>query len=176
MSAMARRIAQLCRFSAWAGARLYDALAALPPEQLSMPRGHREKGILGVLSHIYVVDRIWQANLQGLAHDFVSRNLPEPMPFEEARTALAAMDRWYVDYAAGCSESQLEEVLEFHYVGGRPSCLARADMLLHVVNHRTWHRGYVADMMYESGAKPPTIDLNVFLRDVEPVRAPATAG
>jgi hypothetical protein len=29
MSGMAPRIARLCRFSAWAGARLYDALAAL---------------------------------------------------------------------------------------------------------------------------------------------------
>jgi len=172
MSGVAPRIARLCRFSAWAGQRLYEALAALPPEMLSAPRPHRDKGIVGVLSHILVVDRIWQANLLGQPHGFASRNLPEPLPFAEAREALAAMDRWYVDYAAGCTEAQLDEVVEFQYVGGRPSSLARADMLLHVVNHRTWHRGYVADMMYESGAKPPTIDLNVYLRDMEPARSP----
>jgi uncharacterized damage-inducible protein DinB len=175
MSGMGPRIARLCRFSAWAGARLFDALAALPPEQLAMPRAHREKGILGVLSHIYVVDRIWQANLEGRAHGFTSRNLPEAMPFAEARAALTDLDRWYVDYAAACTEAQLEEVVDFHYVGGQAASLARADMLMHIVNHRTWHRGYIADMMYESGSKPPTIDLNVYLRDVEPVRAPATA-
>ena len=170
MSGMAPRIARLCRFSAWAGARLYDALAGMPPEILSMRRPHREKGILGVLSHIYVVDRIWQANLEGRAHGFTARNLPEAMPFEEARAALTALDRWYVDYAASRSEAHLEEVVDFHYVGGQPASLARVDMLLHVINHRTWHRGYIADMMYESGSKPPTIDLNVYLRDVEPAR------
>lgn len=175
MSGLRPRITRLCRFSAWAGARLYEALAALPPETLSMPRPHRDKGILGVLSHIYVVDRIWQANLQGRAHGFTARNLPAPLPFGEIRDELSAMERWYVDYAESCSESQLEEVVDFHYVGGQPASLARADMLLHIVNHRTWHRGYIADMMYESGSRPPTIDLNVYLRDVEPVRAPATA-
>jgi uncharacterized damage-inducible protein DinB len=39
------------------------------------------------------------------------------------------------------------------------------EMLLHVVNHSTYHRGYVADMLYESGSRPPTLDLPVFLRD-----------
>lgn len=175
MSGMAPRIARLCRFSAWAGARLYEALAGLPPEVLSMPRPHREKGILGVLSHIYVVDRIWQANLEGRAHGFTSRNLPEAMPFPEARAALSAMDDWYAEYAAACTEGRLEEEVDFHYVGGMPARLSRADMLLHVVNHRTWHRGYVADMMYESGSRPPTIDLNVYLRDVERAPAPEAA-
>jgi uncharacterized damage-inducible protein DinB len=171
----ARRIARLCRFSAWAGARLCEALAAMPPESLSAPRPHREKGILGVLSHILVVDRIWQANLLGRPHGFTSRNLAQPLPFAEVREALAGMERWYVEHAAACSEAELEAVLDFQYVGGQPASLARADMLLHVVNHRTWHRGYVADMMYESGAKPPTIDLNVYLRDVEPALAPEAA-
>jgi uncharacterized damage-inducible protein DinB len=39
------------------------------------------------------------------------------------------------------------------------------EMLLHVSNHGTYHRGYVADMMYDSGLKPPTMDLPVFIRD-----------
>jgi len=39
------------------------------------------------------------------------------------------------------------------------------EMLLHVVNHGTYHRGLVADMMYQAGVTPPTTDLPVFLRD-----------
>ncbi len=41
-------------------------------------------------------------------------------------------------------------------------------MLLHIANHKTYHRGYVADMLYESGLRPPTMDLPVFLRDAPP--------
>ena len=40
------------------------------------------------------------------------------------------------------------------------------EMLLHVVNHKTYHRGYVAQMLYQASVRPPTMDLPVFLRDV----------
>jgi len=40
------------------------------------------------------------------------------------------------------------------------------DMLLHIVNHKTYHRGVVADMLYQAKSKPPVMDLPVFLRDV----------
>lgn len=33
-------------------------------------------------------------------------------------------------------------------------------------NHKTYHRGYVADMFYQVPQKPPTMDLPVVFRDV----------
>ena len=42
--------------------------------------------------------------------------------------------------------------------------MCRADILLHVVNHATYHRGHVAQMVNESGLPPPATDLPVFLR------------
>jgi len=39
-------------------------------------------------------------------------------------------------------------------------------MLLHVINHTTYHRGFIADLFYQIPAHPPTTDLPVFLRDV----------
>lgn len=40
------------------------------------------------------------------------------------------------------------------------------EMILHVVNHGTYHRGFVGDMMYQAGVTPSATDLPVFLRDV----------
>jgi len=42
--------------------------------------------------------------------------------------------------------------------------MTREAILLHVVNHATYHRGHIADMMYDSSVEPPTTDLPVFLR------------
>jgi len=44
--------------------------------------------------------------------------------------------------------------------------MSRSDMILHVVNHGTYHRGLVSDMMYQVPAVPPANDLTVYLRDV----------
>ena len=44
--------------------------------------------------------------------------------------------------------------------------MTRGDILLHIVNHKTYHRGVVADMLYQASSRPPVMDLPVFLRDV----------
>lgn len=62
-------------------------------------------------------------------------------------------------------------VVDFQFVGGTPGTMTRGDMLLHVANHKTYHRGYVAEMLYQKGLKPPTMDLPVFLRDAPPALA-----
>jgi uncharacterized damage-inducible protein DinB len=37
-------------------------------------------------------------------------------------------------------------------------------IVLHVVNHKTYHRGHIADMLFQIPVQPPTTDLPVFLR------------
>ena len=43
----------------------------------------------------------------------------------------------------------------------------RGEILLHVVNHTSYHRGFVADLFYQvpGGVRPPTTDLPVYLRE-----------
>jgi uncharacterized damage-inducible protein DinB len=37
--------------------------------------------------------------------------------------------------------------------------------MLHVVNHTSYHRGFVADMFYQIPQRPPLTDIPVFLRE-----------
>jgi uncharacterized damage-inducible protein DinB len=55
-------------------------------------------------------------------------------------------------------------MVNFTFIGGGAASLTRADIVLHVVNHGTYHRGNVAAMMYQLGVAPPTTDLPVYLR------------
>ena len=38
-------------------------------------------------------------------------------------------------------------------------------ILLHVVNHTTYHRGHITAMLNQMGVQPQATDLPVFLRD-----------
>jgi uncharacterized damage-inducible protein DinB len=162
MSAL-RMIQKLTRYNAWANSILYASLQTLDSAELIKPRPGRSKGLLGILGHNYVVDLIWQANLQGRDHGFTSRTLGREMDLNSLRDAQIQLDQWYLTYAAQQTENTLSEVLAFTYVSGVQASMQRGDMLLHTVNHKTYHRGYVADMLYEMGGKPPSMDLNVFL-------------
>jgi uncharacterized damage-inducible protein DinB len=142
---------------------LFDSLGKLPADSLVAQHGGRS--ILSTLAHAWTVDLIWQANLEGRDHGFTSR-APAVLPaFAELSDAQARSDRWYVDYSDTLTEAAHDEVVNFRFVGGREAAMTRGDMLLHVVNHKTYHRGYVAQMLYIAGHKPPTMDLPVYLRD-----------
>jgi uncharacterized damage-inducible protein DinB len=52
---------------------------------------------------------------------------------------------------------------------GTSTYVKMRDILLHVVNHTTYHRGHVADMLYHQSMSPPTTDLPVFLREEKSV-------
>jgi len=48
-----------------------------------------------------------------------------------------------------------EEVVNFTFIGGGEARLDRGDILLHVINHTTYHRGHIAAMIYQIPAQPP---------------------
>ena len=155
-------IRELLRYKAWANDLLYAALAKLPEGELAAPRPIVFGSILRTLNHVYAMDQVWQANLEGRAHGFTTRNPPASPPFFELREAQKRIDAWYIDYASSLKDE--EEPVRFTFIGGDPATLSRRDILLHVVNHGTYHRGSVAAMMYQIGVPPPTTDLPVYQR------------
>jgi uncharacterized damage-inducible protein DinB len=153
------------RYNAWANARIFEAVAALPAGEASAPRKTIFGTMVQTLNHDFVVDQIWQAHLEGRAHGFAARvTQPEPA-LSDLQQGQQRLDRWFVSYADRLPEQALDEVVNFRFVDGGAGALTRAEMLLHVVNHKTYHRGFVADMLCQVGVRPPVMDLPVFLRD-----------
>ena len=163
-----RYLQKLLRYRAWADQLTYGAVAALPEGVAETVRATIFGTMLGTLGHTYVVDDIFQAHLQGRPHGYASRKLPEPLSLDELWRRQQAMNDWYLAYAQGLSAGQAAEEVSFQFIGGGEGRMSREEMILHVVNHATYHRGFVADMFYQVPAKPPATDLPVFLRDVAP--------
>jgi uncharacterized damage-inducible protein DinB len=61
---------------------------------------------------------------------------------------------------------RLGETIAFTFVGGGTGRLTRGGSLLHLVNHTSYRRGFVADLFLQVPAHPPATDLRVVLRDV----------
>ena len=161
-----RTARMLTRYNAWANKLFFDAVAKLPEGEATKPRTTLFKNIVHTLYHNYVIDLIFQAHLQGREHGFTARNTQDHPPLPELAQAQAALDRWYIEWSDGVSDAALNEKVSFTFVGGGPGAMTRGQMLLHVINHTSYHRGFAADLFYQVPAKPPTTDLPVFLRDV----------
>jgi uncharacterized damage-inducible protein DinB len=154
----------LARYNAWANRTLIDAVAALPPAEPAKERPTLFKTMIGTLNHIYVVNEIWRAHLQGRDHGFAARNV---VVFPEL-AALAreqdAIDAWYVAWADAQPPEALAETIEFTLIGGTRGAMTRGEVLLHVVTHCSYHRGYVADLFAQIPSRAPTMDLPVYKR------------
>ena len=156
----------LTRYKAWANKVFFDAVRALPEGEATKPRQTLFKNIVHTLNHNYVIDQIFKAHLEGRAHGHTARNTVETPGLEELQSAQRAIDQWYVAWSDDISDGALDEKIAFTFVGGGDGLMTRGQILLHLVNHTSYHRGFAADLFYQVPAKPPTTDLTVFLRDV----------
>lgn len=168
--AAVRHLRLLTHYTAWANARLFEALAALPAGVATQRRATGQGSMLGTLSHAWVVDQIWQAHLEGRPHGYTTRNTASEPALTDLQAGQAELDAWYVAYAAGLDAADHDEVVDFRFVDGGEGAMRRGDILLHVVHHKTYHRGYVAQMLYAAGSRPPVMGLPVFLRDVPQIQ------
>lgn len=158
-------IERLLAYKAWANDLTFDAVAALPKGEAERPRATRWDSIAYTLSHVLVVDDIFRHHLEGRRHDYRIRNMVERLDVAELRARQRDMDRWYIDHAARLRPNALSEVVRFEFVGGGHGEMTRADIFLHLVNHGTYHRGLVSDMLCQVPADMPANDFPVFLRD-----------
>lgn len=159
----------LVRYTRWANQTLFNALKSLPLECIMEERKTGAGSLIKTIGHIYVVDQIWKGHLLDQKHGYQTRNITEVPPLDILIAMQLASDDWYRDYADQINVSDHDEPICFEFVDGGNGQMTRGEMLLHIINHKTYHRGYIAQMMYESSYRPPAIDLPVFLRDVPQV-------
>ena len=157
----------LARYNAWANRLIFDAVAALPPAEATKERPSLFRNMVHTLNHNYVIDRIWQAHLEGRPHGYETRNTKDHPPLAELWKAQQEVDAWYIAWSEQLFDAALDEKVSFTLIGGNQGMMTRGEILLHVVNHTSYHRGFVADLFYQvpGGARPPTTDLPVYLRE-----------
>ena len=156
----------LTRYTAWSNKLIFDAAAALPEGEAIKERVSLFKNIVHTLNHNYVIDRIWQGHLEGREHGYAARNTKDHPPLTELWRLQQGVDKWYIDWSDGLTDAALIENVNFTLIGGNQGVMTRGEILLHVVTHTNYHRGFVADLFFQVPARPPTMDLPVYLREV----------
>ncbi len=156
----------LVRYLQWANQVFYSSCAELPAGELSAERPMLFDNILNLLNHVYAMQRVWQAHLLGKLHDFTARrpDSASVLDFTSLWRKQAELDAWYVTYAVELPIERHNERITFKFIDGGSGTMARTEILQHVVNHASYHRGHIEGVFYQLGAEPPTTDLPVFLK------------
>ncbi|MFN3743691.1 MAG: DinB family protein [Hyphomicrobiaceae bacterium] len=157
---MKARFAQLAAYNKWANARLYEAALALNDTDYRRDVGAFFKSLNGTLNHLLVTDRIWMKRLTGEG-DHPDR-LDAIMHEDRRALALARADEddRIIRFVASLDEAALAGTLKYATTSGKPFVQARADILSHLFNHQTHHRGQAHTILSIcTGKEPPSLDL-----------------
>ncbi len=150
-------------YSAWASRRLVAAAAELSEEELHRDFGTADGSVLNTLVHIFAADRVWLWRLAGGAN-------PGFVHESDRRLAVLQNDwpplyeRW-AEFAARQTAQSVVAPFTYTDMKGRVWTQPVWQLILHVVNHGTSHRGQVAGFLRCMGHAPPVTDLVAFYRE-----------
>lgn len=159
---------RMTAYMAWADNVMLQNAEQLPVAELHAPKDTLFRTIAGTFDHTLVVGEIFQAHLEKRNHPHQARYRAETLPFAEVARRLQEMNDYFVGRARLWTAAELEETIDFEFVGGGKGAMTRQDILLHLVNHSTYHRGFVSTLLFPYQITFAPNDLTVFLRDVWP--------
>jgi uncharacterized damage-inducible protein DinB len=157
-------IRTLYDYNAWANHRALEACASVTPEQFTRDLGSSFHSLRDTLAHIYGAEWVWLERWHGR----MPTGLPSGVDFpdlEMARRRLTEIDRNLVDYVASLNAGDLQRVMEIKTTAGVPYAQPLWQMLQHVANHSTYHRGQVTTLLRQLGAKAVSTDMIGFYRE-----------
>jgi len=156
---------QLADYNHWANRRIYAAALELPEEQYRKSTGVFFGSLHGTLNHLLTADRIWLKRLTGEGE---APNRLDAILFEardELARARMAEDARLMRVVNGYSEADFDGIVSYRTTSGAPQQQVLNDILLHLFNHQTHHRGHAhACCSILTGKEPPPLDLLLFQR------------
>lgn len=151
-------------YNAWANNRALDSCAPLAEEQFLRDLASSFRSVRDTLVHIYAAEWVWLERWHGRSPSGLPSS-PESMNLDAVRRQLQEMDRGLVDYVASLTNEDLQRVFHYKTTAGVPQSQPNWQMLQHLANHSTYHRGQIATMLRQLGAKPVATDLIFFYRE-----------
>lgn len=153
----------LARYNRWANRRLYDAAAQLSDAQFREDRGAFFRSVHGTLNHILVADRVWLERIEGAGPKPSALDEILHDDFADLRAAREAEDERILRVLAATPDERFESVLSYRSMAGTPHELPFAQVLTHIFNHQTHHRGQAHGLLSQFGLEAPSIDFVYFL-------------
>jgi uncharacterized damage-inducible protein DinB len=156
-------IRRLYRYNAWANQRVLDSLRLLDQEQFTRDLKASHRSVRGTLAHLAAAEWVWLSRWRG-----ISPTIPLPdTEFETVDIAakrLTELDTELGRYVEALDEPGLNEVKSYRTIDGKPFSNELQEMLLHLINHSSYHRGQIAALLRQVGATPQGTDLISFFR------------
>lgn len=138
-------IKQICDYSYWANQRYFAVAEALTDEQLHRTQGHSWGDVHSVLVHMMSSETVWLKRWHG---DSPKSHLdPAKYPtLASLQLAWAGVEKEMRDFIESQTVENLLTIIAYTNFSGDTFRVPLWQMVAHVANHETHHRGELAAM------------------------------
>jgi len=158
---MLETIRLLYDYTRWADGRMFEAAGKLTPEQWTKDLGSSLKSARDTVVHLVSAQWIWLSRWTGESPKamFSAADYPTQGSIREKWEPLAGQ---LAGFVAEQTEESLAKPVQYKNLKGEPMSFLLGQLMLHAVNHSTYHRGQVTTLIRQLGAQPMSSDLVVY--------------
>ena len=143
---MREYFAKLFSFNQWANDQV---VAFLCEQQIS------DEKIIRIISHILLAQENWYNRASRRQQDLPVWTV---LPLAEINPPIRYSDQLWNKLAEGLNEDNFKEILTYKNLAEEPNSNTFQDVLAHVINYATYHRGQIIHLIREAGIAPPSTD------------------
>ncbi len=155
------KIKSLFQYNTWASRRTLDACAALSAGEFTRDLHSSFASVRDTLVHLMLVEWLWLERWHGRSHS----TYPSEKEFPDlagVRARGREIEENLQQFVSALTQDGLNHRVEYKTTKGIPHSNAMWEMMLHLVNHQTYHRGQLATLLRQMGHKPNAEDMAVF--------------
>jgi uncharacterized damage-inducible protein DinB len=157
---------RLFEYTSWADHRVLRAAARLSVDDFRADRGASHGGVRGTLVHTLGAQWIWLERFKGVSptQGWDEGEFPDIVALSERWRAIEAhRDAWF----RGLRLEAVSKRITYRSLKGDPFSAPLWQLVQHVVNHSTFHRGQVVAMLRQLGLTPPATDMVLWDRETK---------
>jgi uncharacterized damage-inducible protein DinB len=151
---MLEYVLNIHKYDKWANQRVLDRIVVDKP---------KEERIVYLFSHILKADDVWLKRIMN--EQFDSDNFQASIETAELQNFLNNLNQDYDNYFSTLTEDTLSQVIEYSNLQGKKFGNKLSDILIHLFNHATYHRGQIAQLFRKEELRAPITDYIVFKRE-----------
>jgi uncharacterized damage-inducible protein DinB len=157
-------LGRLLDYTEWANRRVIRCAATLPVAEFCKDLESSHGGVRGTLTHMMGAEWIWLERWKGVSP---TKGLDEG----EFKDVLALRSRWKAieahrrSWFENLDEAAVAKTVRYKNLKGQSYRAPLWQLLQHVCNHSTYHRGQVVTLLRQLGARVVATDMVVWDRE-----------
>ena len=163
-SCMKELLKQFASYNIWANQKLSDLILSLPEEQQTRAVASSFKSLQDTILHMWNAESMWwqrmklQERVVGPMENFKGTT-------RDAVTGLLQQSRQWEEWVSNASDLALDHVFQYQNSKKEQFKQPIYQMLMHVFNHGTYHRGQLVNILRQLGIeKLPSTDFILWCR------------